>query len=150
MAIGKKVLLARPHSFIVAEMRPFLERSGYQPVKLESIGDIQFGKLGTFSGAIISTAVVSSIAAKPAEVFAELRKKYPSLPVIFAGLTEFDSVVQVIERIVHDLHPAATILSFNGKAEAHQRLGERDVFLFMSKDDISSAAAENIVRRHFR
>lgn len=150
MAIGKKVLLARPHAFIIAEMRPFLERSGYQPVKLESIGDIQSGKLGVFSGAIISTAVVSSIAEKPAEVFAELRKKYPSLPVIFAGLTEFSSTIPAIERIVHALHSGAEIVPLSANTEDHPRLGERDVFLFLSKDDIASTAAERILRRHFR
>lgn len=148
--MSKKVLLARPHAFIVAEMRPFLERNGYQPVKLESIADMHPGKLGSFSGAIISTAVVSSIAAKPAEVFAALRNSYPSLPVMFAGLTGFDSTLSTIQRIVHDVHPGSTILPFNAKAEAHPRLGERDVFLFLNKDDIASAASERILRRHFR
>lgn len=148
--MAKKVLLARPHAFIVAEMRPFLERTGYLPTRLESLDDLDPGKLGSFSGAIISTAVVSSIPAKPAEVFAALRQHYPSLPVIFAGLTEFESTLPTIQRIVHELHPAATILPFNDKTEAHQRLGGRDVFLFLNKEDIAGSAAENILRRHFR
>lgn len=148
--MAKKVLLARPHAFIVAEMRPFLERTGYLPTRLESLDDLDPGKLGSFSGAIISTAVVSSIPAKPAEVFAALRKHYPSLPVLFAGLTEFESTLPSIQRIVHELHPAATILPFNDKAEAHPRLGERDVFLFLNKEDIAGSAAEKILRRHFR
>lgn len=150
MNITKRVLLARPHAFIVSEMRPFLERAGYAAVKLENIEDIHSGKLGTFSGAIISTAVVSSITAKPSEVFAELRKKYPSLPVMFAGLTEFDATVQAIERIVHPLHPSAEIVSFAARTEDHPRLGGRDVFLFLNKEDIVSASAERILRRHFR
>lgn len=36
----KNVLLARPHSFIVSEMKPFLEQNGYVPKKLETIDDI--------------------------------------------------------------------------------------------------------------
>ncbi|MFH2134483.1 MAG: hypothetical protein ABII81_04800 [Pseudomonadota bacterium] len=148
--MAKKVLLARPHAFIVSEMRPFLEKNGYQPSKLEDIGDIHPGKLGSFSGAIISTAVVSSIPAKPAEVFAALRKNYPNLPVIFAGLTEFDSTQPTLQRIVSDLHPGATILPFNAKAEGHPKLGERDVFLFLNKEDIAAPDAERILRRHFR
>lgn len=147
--MAKKVLLARPHAFIVSEMRPFLEKNGYQPSKLEDIGDIRPGKLGSFSGAIISTAVVSSIPAKPAEVFAALRKNYPNLPVIFAGLTEFDSTLPTLQRIVNDLHPGATILPFNTKAEGYPRLGERDVFLFLNKEDIASPDAERLLRRHF-
>jgi hypothetical protein len=148
--MSKKVLLARPHAFIVAEMRPFLERSGYQPTRLESLDDMHPGKLGTFSGAIISTAVVSSIAAKPAEVFAALRQHYPSLPVMFAGLTGFDSTLPTIQRIVRDVHPGATILPFNGSTQQYARLGERDVFLFLNKEDIANAAAESILRLHFR
>jgi hypothetical protein len=148
--MAKKVLLARPHAFIVAEMRPFLERSGYQPTRLENLDDMHPGKLGSFSGAIISTAVVSSIPAKAAEVFAALRQHYPSLPVIFAGLTEFDSTLPSLQRIVHALHPAASILPFDSSSENHPRLGERDVFLFLNKEDIASSAAESILRRHFR
>ncbi len=148
--MAKKVLLARPHAFIVAEMRPFLERNDYQPTKLENVGDMQPGKLGTFSGAIISTAVVSSIPEKPAEVFTALRKHYPNLPVMFAGLTEFDSTLPTLQRIVSEQHPGATILPFNAKAEAHPRLGERDVFLFLNKEDIAAPDAERILRRHFR
>jgi hypothetical protein len=148
--MAKKVLLARPHAFIVAEMRPFLERTGYQPGKLESLDEMDQGKLGSFSGAIISTAVVSSIPAKPAEVFTALRQHYPSLPVIFAGLTEFGSTLATIQRIVHGLHPGAAILPFNAGTENHPHLGERDVFLFLIKEDISGSAAESILRRHFR
>lgn len=148
--MAKKVLLARPHAFIVAEMRPFLERTGYLPTRLESLDDMDPGKLGSFSGAIISMAVVSSIPAKPGEVFAALRKRYPSLPVIFAGLTEFDSTLPSIQRIVHTLHPGAAILPFDDSTEKHPRLGERDVFLFLNKEDIASNAAESILRRHFR
>lgn len=146
----KKVLLARPHAFIVSEMRPFLERNGYQPTRLENLDDLHPGKLGTFSGAIISTAVVSSIPAKPAEVFAALRKSYPSLPVIFAGLAGFDSTLPTIQRIVHDIHPGSTILPLDARAETHARLGERDVFLYLNKDDLANGSAAGILRRHFR
>lgn len=38
MALNKKILLARPHSFIVSEMRPFLEKGGFSPSKLECNG----------------------------------------------------------------------------------------------------------------
>lgn len=146
----KKVLLARPHTFIVSEMRPFLEKNGYQPLKLEDIGDFHSGKLGSFSGAIISTAVISSIPEKPAEVFAALRKNYPSLPVMFAGLTGFVSILPTLQNIVSTLHPGAIILPFNAKTEEHSRLGERDVFLFLNKEDISSPGGERILHRHFR
>jgi len=148
--MAKKVLLARPHAFIVAEMRPFLERNGYQPTRLEILDDMHPGKLGSFTGAIISTAVVSSIPAKAAEVFAALRQHYPALPVIFAGLTEFDTTLPSIQRIVHALHPGAAILPFEASTENHPRLGERDVFLFLNKSDIAGSAANSILRQHFR
>ncbi len=37
MAIEKRVLLARPHAFIVSEMRPFLVGAGYVPVRVETL-----------------------------------------------------------------------------------------------------------------
>jgi hypothetical protein len=83
---GKKVLLARPHTFIVAEMQPFLTRAGYAPHKLAALDDLMGLNPASFSGVVISTAVVSAIGATVEEVFVAVRRKMPRVPVIFAGL----------------------------------------------------------------
>lgn len=152
MAITKKVLLARPHSFIVSEMRPFLEKNGFAPTKLENLQALETGNLGTFSGAVISTAVVSAVNASAEEIFAALRKRYPKLPVLFAGLTEFPVMKSAIDRVVKNLHPDAEILPFATTTETHPGLGRENIFLVLKKEDLAASAelTERILRKHFR
>lgn len=154
MALNKKILLARPHSFIVSEMRPFLEKGGFAPSKLESLAELVQGNPGTFSGAVISTAVISTVNATAEEVFTAVRKRYPRLPVLFAGLTEFPMMKSAVERIVANTHPGAEILPIASATENHPGLGRENVFLVLRKEDLAAGApselAERILRKHFR
>ena len=68
MAVEKRVLLARPHAFIVNQMRPFLLEAGYTPVGAQSVEHLAQELRGTFHGAIISTAVSSTVDADAATV----------------------------------------------------------------------------------
>lgn len=151
MTSERKVLLARPHTFIVSEMRPFLEQAGFAPAKLESLAELDSGRLGTLSGAIISTAVVSSVGASAEEVFAAVRRKYPRLPILFAGLTDFALMKTAVERVVKSVHDHVEVLPISSSTEAHAGLGRENVFPVLRKEDLASAVvAEKIVRRHFR
>lgn len=58
--MNKTVLLARPHPFIVAEMKPFLEQSGYNAVKPEKLDDMA-SIARSSAGAAISLAVSSAL-----------------------------------------------------------------------------------------
>jgi len=154
MPVTKKVLLARPHSFIVSEMRPFLERSGFAPLPLENLAALEAGTVGSLSGAIISTAVLSSVGASADEVFTALRKKYPRLPVLFAGLTDIPMMKGIVERIVKALHPGADVLPIAATTDSHPGLGRENVFLVLRKEDLApgepAALAERILRKHFK
>jgi len=66
--MSRNILLARPHPFIVAEMKPFLEQNGYSPRKVHTLADIP-GSTSGAAGAIISLAVVSSIGESAETVF---------------------------------------------------------------------------------
>jgi hypothetical protein len=58
--MSKSILLARPHPFIVEEMRPLLEQSGYGVTKLERLADLP-ALAKNCSGAVISLALASPI-----------------------------------------------------------------------------------------
>lgn len=149
----KNVLLARPHSFIVSEMKPFLEQNGYVPKKLEAIGDIPTSVAGT-SGAIISLAVVSSVGESAETVFAELRKSARQLPVLFASMVNFATAKGALERLAKNLGVQASILDISPTNETHPDLGKPDTYLYLSKDDLVSpercTLAASIIKRHFR
>lgn len=85
----KTVLLARPHPFIVAEMKPFLEHCGSAAAKLENMADLSM-RSTSYAGAVISLAVSSSVGESAAEVFTRLRQDAPRVPVLFAAMLAFD------------------------------------------------------------
>lgn len=128
MTIAKNILLARPHGFIVSEMRPFLEKAGYAAIKLESLADLETGR-ERFAGAIISTAVVSSIGTTPAAVYAALRLKHPKAPILFAGRARrgrhLRPTLGAARRATHDSRnvvAAAALLSRRQPGEAGARI----------------------------
>ncbi len=82
-----KILLARPHPFIMGAMADALTRAGLVPVS-QSTGPLGALHDPDLVGAVISTAVVSSVTHGYAEVYASIREARPRLPVIFATLVE--------------------------------------------------------------
>lgn len=151
--MAKSVLLARPHPFIVSEMKPFLEENGYAVKKIESLVELKPNVAGV-SGAIISLAIVSSMGETAEAVFAEIRKVSPRLPVLFAAMISFEEMKSAIERIAKNSSIEATILGVDAANENHPELGKPNTLLYFSKDDLTNperrALVSKIIQRHFR
>lgn len=80
MHANKRVILARPHPFIVAEMAPFLTELGFAPVRLNSVQELtSLGPAG--AGAVISLAVGSTIPESAGDIFSALRRHDARVPV---------------------------------------------------------------------
>lgn len=151
---GKKILLARPHAFIVSEMLPFLSGAGYVPQKLGALADLDAMPATGFAGVIISNAVISSVNASAEEVFNAVRKKMPRVPIIFAGLTAFALAKGAVERVVKAAHPAAEVFPVAEGTLAQPGLGRETAFVVLSKEDLGNPAtlsvAEKILLKHFK
>lgn len=149
----KTVLLARPHPFIVAEMRPFLEQGGYAAAKLENIADLATQTRSSV-GVVISMAASSSLGKSAAETFTQLRQDVPRVPVMFAAILSFDASLSGLKRIAEHAGVQATILGVSAGNENAAALGKPDTFLYISKDDLADPAlraiASRMVQRHFR
>lgn len=149
----KTVLLARPHPFIVAEMKPFLEHSGYVAAKLENLADLAAQARGS-AGVVISLAVSSSLGESAAEIFSRLRQSASRAPVLFAAMLGFDKSKGSLERLAKNACIQATILGVAAGNENAAALGKPDTFLYISKDDLADptqrAIALQMVQRHFR
>jgi len=149
----KTVLLARPHPFIVAEMKPFLEENGYQTIKLENLDSLP-AQAGGAAGAIISLAVSSSVGESADAVFQRLRKDAPRVPVLFASMLALDQARPGLERIAKQAGLQANILGADAAPTATAQLGRQETFLYFSKDDLASperrAKALRLLQRHFR
>lgn len=148
----KTVLLARPHPFIVAEMKPFLEHCGYDAIKLENLADLATQARGS-AGVVISLAVSSSLGESALEVFMRLRQAAPDVPVMFAAMLALDKSTPGLVRLALHTGIDATIIGVTSGNEQTAALGQPQTFLYLSKDDLADATrralALRLIQRHF-
>lgn len=150
MAAEKRVLLARPHAFIVNQMRPFLLDAGYVAVGARDLDHLRTELASTFKGAIISTAVTSTVEADAAAVFRLVRERQPRLPVVFAGMADAATMRVTAERAVKDLVSSPVF----ARPDDYRPGADRQTsFLILRKDDLLDAAAversARALRSHF-
>lgn len=151
--MSKAVLIARPHTFIVSVMKPFLEEGGFGADKLEHISGLPKQSSG-ISGAVISLALSSSITESADEVFLKLKSLAPRVPVLFAAMLPLEQARPALERIAKQAGIQANILGVDATVAETAQLGRQEAFLYLSKDDLTSserrAIAARLIQRHFR
>lgn len=149
MSAEKHVLLARPHAFIVNEMRPFLEQAGYVPQRLDSLDQLATALARPLRGAIISTAVTSSVNADAATVLQLIRETAPRLPVVFAGMADWETMRVTAERAVKAIVASPSILAPQGYRPG-SAADRASTFLVLRKDDLVDAALRDAAMRALR
>jgi len=147
MAVEKRILLARPHPFIVKEMRPFLEELGYVPVPVNSMEQLAQELAHPAHGAIISTAISSTVNADAASVFRMIRERSVRLPVVFAGMADLETVKVVAERAVKALVASPM---FAGPQAYRAGVDRTSSFLVLRKDDLVAGTSHDAVLRALR
>jgi len=147
MAAEKRVLLARPHAFIVNQMRPFLLDAGYEAVGARDLDHLRSALASSLRGAIISTAVTSTVEADAAAVFRLVRERQPRLPVVFAGMADAATMRITAERAVKDLVAQPALA---GPDEYRPGADRQSTFLILRKDDLLDAAAVERAARALR
>lgn len=152
MNVSRKVLLARPHPFIVAEMAPFLAQLGYAPLRLHSIEDLAAAAPGA-AGAVVSLAVGSTLRASAAEVLAPLRRYNPRAPTLFASLLEFDAARAVLALLAEKSGVSARIVGVDPGNSHSAELGKPDTFFYVAKSDFETPGRRELfgrmLLRHF-
>lgn len=149
----RNVLIARPHTFIVSVMKPFLEACGYGTNQLKHIGDLSSLSNGA-AGAVISLALSSSIAETAEQVFLQLKSAAPRVPVLFAAMLTLQQARPALERIAKQAGMEPSIVGVDASPATGAQLGRQETFLYFSKDDLTSperrAMAMRLIQRHFR
>lgn len=149
--MSRQVLLARPHPFIVNEMKPWLEQGGYSVQQPDHVDDLA-SHARACVGAVISLAVSSSMAASAADVLKIVRQANPSLPILFAALRPYSQIRPEIERLLQGLGIAGAVLGAD-QGTGSLFPGGGKMFLYVSKDDLSDATRSSTARallvKHF-
>ncbi|WKT60399.1 hypothetical protein Q2E61_16035 [Microbulbifer thermotolerans] len=142
----KNVLLARPHPFIVQEMKPLLEQCHYSVLKPDCFADI--GAQAKRSGAaLISLAVVSSIDASVEKVVDSVLDINPKLPIIFAALLPFDVAATTIADLLDKKGINAQIVGVSN-SDQYGSLERVDTpVLYLSKSDLTDQKRREITKQ---
>lgn len=149
--MASHILLARPHPFIVSDMKPFLEEAGFQIIKAEKLSDLT-GLARNSSGAVISLAVSSPMDASPEEVIKSLRQTQPMLPLLFASLLPYAEMKEGLKRIGSRAGLITSVFGLDDEGSVAEESGPTGL-LYLSKNDLAGSASRQralqLVRHHF-
>lgn len=152
MSSQKKVLLARPSVFIVHEMKPFIELCAYEPRPLKNLSNLPNLPESEIAGAVISTAINSDVKESLFEVTIEVKKHFPSMPIVFATLVDFDHLKKSLELKFAEFSPKLEFLSL-AQAKIRPLLYPARHIIVLHKDDIDNDAkrreASQTIKRFF-
>lgn len=132
------VHIARPHPFIVHEMRMVLERGGWTPVLSEQLSNVPPRAI---EAAVISMAIVSAVPEPYLDVFRAVRAQSPTRPVVFATLMSLELGQRALERELLKLERPPRVLTLTSMPRA---IEPTDVLL-VTKADIESAQSNRFL-----
>jgi len=96
----KSILLARPHPFIVNEMKPLLSKAGFDIKGVADDDALTKSAIKDFSAVVISLAVVSPVSMNPPQVLQFLKTRQFAGKIIFAGLVPFERVENNLKQFL--------------------------------------------------
>lgn len=139
-----KVLLARPHDFLVDSMRAWLSALQLEPVRLKSLDELAAHAAAEVGAVVISAAVTSTVRESPGATLVAVRRRLPQVPVLVAGLASFASARAGLATEF----PGATLHS----ADEAAAWGEPSIILYVSAEELRARAPalDAATRRHLR
>lgn len=150
--MNKKVLLARPSLFIVNEMKPFIELTGYEPRPLRNLEILDKISQEQVAGTVISTAINSDVKESMEEVISRIRSRFPNMPVVLATLVDFEHLIKALRLKESAFGNPVNFLDLQ-RAENKLTLDSKREVLVLHKSDIDTdekrKSAASVVKRFF-
>ncbi|MCG3117755.1 MAG: hypothetical protein LLH30_18955 [Candidatus Manganitrophus sp. SA1] len=154
MSSEKLVLLTRPHPFIVAHMKEFINRIGYVPKPIQALNELKRFSPANVKGAVISTAVDTEIEESYEQVFQEVRSVFPKLPVLFATLADVAQMAKALSNSLSISVPGIKVVTVREIGPLMADLGTPNVIPLFHLDDIKTferaAKVDLLIRSHFK
>lgn len=151
--MAKTVVLARPHPFLVNDMRPWLDGIGYSVTKPERAEDLTTLARGC-TAAVVSLALSSPTGMSAEEVLRVLKKEAPNARLLFASLLPFDKAAPALEKLAGQMGVQAVLINLGDPAGLQtQLLGRGTTFAYLAKDDLADSVrrthASRLLLQHF-
>lgn len=145
-----KVLLARPSSFIVTDMKRLMTDMGFQPNPITKLADVQNLPLQEFAGAVVSIQINSTIPEDYKQVIVEIKRVHPTMPILLASLVEFQDIAKGVKAKFE-----GTAFQFYGMQEATRKMTfdpKNDIIAIQKADITDETRYKNtisVLRRYF-
>lgn len=135
---AKKILLARPNSFIVTEMKKFISACNYTATPIADVSEFNNYNPSEIGGIVISTALNSSIKEEYAEVVKLASERFNGIPILLASLIDFDRVNASVNYNLGKSDLQYDLLSISTAAEKTFVNSKSDLIV-IEKDDLVNA-----------
>ena len=132
----KRVLLARPSSLIVSDMKRLMGDANVEPVPLTSLDDLTSTDSAEVAGIVISTALTSSVKESYCRVLEIAMRVHPGIPVFIASFTNIKRTLIIVKSHLKEANLDMDVLTLS---EA-QAKGDIDYFkevTIITREEIS-------------
>jgi len=133
----KYVLLARPSSLIVTDMKKLMNATGMQPTPLTSLEELGNYNEKQVGGIVISTALSSPVKEKYWEVIHQVTPKFPNCPIFLASYASVKSTFVTAEARFKEFNIDHRLVCLDQVDESFSK--ERDI-LVLTQSEISDVS----------
>lgn len=131
----KKILLARPNTFIVNEMTKFINELDYIPVPIKNSSELNNYSSDEIGGIVISTAISSTVNEGYDEMLKLVNEKYASVPVVLVSLIALDKFEKAIQLKLNKVGLSYRLHSVSN-AMLSTRLESKSDIVVIENDDL--------------
>lgn len=133
----KHVLLARPSSLIVNDMKKLMTATGMQPTPLGSLDDIDTYSEDSIGGIVVSTALSSPVKEKYWEVIAKVIAIFPSRPIFLASYASVKSTKITAESRFKEYNIGRNLVCLD---EVNENFTSQNDILILTQAEISDGS----------
>ena len=131
------VLLARPSSLIVNDMKKLMSATGHLPTPIKAIEELDHYAESVISGIVVSTALSSPVKEKYWEVISEVIKRFPKKPIFLASYASVKSTIVTAKARFMEFNIQRRLVSLE---EVNEQFSPEQDILILTQAEISDDA----------
>lgn len=144
-----KVLLIRPNDFIADAMVSLVVRLGLEALRIRTPSELAKAELAEVVGAVVSTAVTSTMPMSFAEAVASLRRR-SQVPLVATTMLKDER--KALDFVLAELGSTSGFVPFAATSLAPRALGTSTSVLVLRKDEVEAPTplTLELLARHFQ
>ncbi len=133
----KKMILARPSSFIVNEMTNMVEQAGLKPIPLQILLELDHYHPDDVGGVVVSSSTTSVVKESFQEVLYRTYAKFPGKPVFLASMIEIARMEGMVKQRLKGLGISRALISVSDAVNRKDRIDFNKELVVIQKQDLT-------------